>query len=64
MPFLVLLGAVLLPAVLLSMEPTKEQMLLLLLMNNKQNLALRACGGHLKNGKSYMGCKCKAGGSL
>lgn len=62
---MVLLGAVLLPAVLLPVEPTKEQMLLLLLTNNKQNLALRAYDGHLKNGKNFMlCCKCKANGSL
>lgn len=41
----------LLPAVLLPAEPTKEQMLLLLLTNNKQDLALIAYDGHLKNQK-------------
>lgn len=42
----------LLPAVLLPVESTKEQMLLLLVTNNKQDLASTAYDGHLKNQKS------------
>lgn len=48
---MVLNRAVLLPAVLLPVEPTKEQMLLLLLTNNKRDLALTAYDGKLKNQK-------------
>lgn len=63
LPVLVPLGAVLLPAVLLPVELTKEQMLLLLLTNNKQNWALRAYDGLLQI--SYvLCCKCKANRSL
>lgn len=51
LPVVVLNGTVLLPAVLLPVEPTKEQMLLLLLTNNKQDLALTAYDGNLKNQK-------------
>lgn len=44
----------LLSAVLLPDEPTKEQMLLLLLTNNKQDLALTAHDGRLKNQEGFV----------
>lgn len=44
----------LLPAVLLPAEPTKEQMLVLWVTNNKQDLALTAYDGRLKNQKSFV----------